>query len=332
MTNVIRLTIPSDANIYGNVHGGTILKLMEEAGTIAATRYCNMAVKRTELSIAVLVRIEHMDFLLPMMIGEVAELTSKIVYTSSHSLLVQIEVHAEDIIQGIRRKTNQGRFWYVPIDEQENSVTVPPMVYDSPELRAVGEMIYNEQKTSRSQNNNDLSSVSCPNGFVKAAVETVPYSTCCLSFLVGKNDVSKNNVCRGGVLLKLMDECAGIVSAKHCRSNVVTACLHATNFHRMIKLGSLVTVVGQATFTSSRSMEVEVIVEFERPFDADSERHRAVDAFFTYVSLDPKGKALPVPPLKILTEEEQRRFDKGQQRYDNRKLRQQQQQQQVHTS
>lgn len=39
----IRLTLPDDANIYGNVHGGTILKLIEEAGAIIATRYCNNA-------------------------------------------------------------------------------------------------------------------------------------------------------------------------------------------------------------------------------------------------------------------------------------------------
>lgn len=39
----LSLTLPDDANIYGNVHGGTILKLIEEAGAIIATRYCNNA-------------------------------------------------------------------------------------------------------------------------------------------------------------------------------------------------------------------------------------------------------------------------------------------------
>ena len=47
-----------------------------------------------------MVRIEHMDFLLPMKIGELAELTAEIVYTSTHSLLVEIKVHAENIITG----------------------------------------------------------------------------------------------------------------------------------------------------------------------------------------------------------------------------------------
>ena len=41
----------------------------------------------------------------------------------------------------------------------------------------------------------------------------------------------------GGVLLKLMDECAGIAAAKHCNTTVVTASLDATNFLEKVKLG-----------------------------------------------------------------------------------------------
>jgi len=60
----------------------------------------------------------------------------------------------------------------------------------------------------------------------------------CLSFLVGVNDVTFSRHCRAGVLLKTMDECAGIVAAKHCQTNVVTACLNATNFYKMIPIGN----------------------------------------------------------------------------------------------
>lgn len=42
--------LPSDANIHGNVHGGIILNLIEEAGAILTTRYCNQAVcKKTQV-------------------------------------------------------------------------------------------------------------------------------------------------------------------------------------------------------------------------------------------------------------------------------------------
>lgn len=36
-----RIMRPDDANVAGNVHGGTILKMIEEAGAIISTRHCN---------------------------------------------------------------------------------------------------------------------------------------------------------------------------------------------------------------------------------------------------------------------------------------------------
>ena len=41
---VSRVMMPDDANIAGNVHGGTILKMIEEAGVIIATRHCNQGI------------------------------------------------------------------------------------------------------------------------------------------------------------------------------------------------------------------------------------------------------------------------------------------------
>jgi hypothetical protein len=72
-------------------------------------------------------------------------------------------------------------------------------------------------------------------------------------------------------------------------------------------LGSLLTVRGLLTFSSARSMEIEVVVELENIFHHNantpmttSTRGRAVDAFFTFVSIDNQGKALPVPPLQVI--------------------------------
>jgi len=69
--------------------------------------------------------------------------------------------------------------------------------------------------------------------------------------------------------------------------------------------GSLVTVRGLLTFTSNRSMEIEVIVECESIFSKQSGEaaaangEKAVDAFFTFVSIDNNGKALAVPSLVV---------------------------------
>ena len=76
--------------------------------------------------------------------------------------------------------------------------------------------------------------------------------------------------------------------------------------------GSLVSVCGLMTFTSHRSMEIEVVVEYESIVDPTLQcqqstdaavscyRSKAVDAFFTFVAIDSNGKAAPIPPLVVL--------------------------------
>jgi len=53
------------------------------------------------------------------------------------------------------------------------------------------------------------------------------------------------------------------------------------------------------TFTSNKSMEIEVFVDADPFVDEPQERYRAVSAFFTYVSLSKEGKPLPVPQLLV---------------------------------
>lgn len=63
--------------------------------------------------------------------------------------------------------------------------------------------------------------------------------------------------------------------------------------------GCVITVSGRMTFTSNKSMEIEVFVDADPFVDEPRERYRAVSAFFTYVSLSKEGKALPVPQLLV---------------------------------
>ena len=108
---VCRAMVPDDANFAGNVHGGTILKLIEEAGVIIATRHCNKGNDETKKKIdpcwAGLARVERMDFLEPMFIGEVAKVHAELSYASKHSVEVSVDVWAEDLINGTSRQTNR---------------------------------------------------------------------------------------------------------------------------------------------------------------------------------------------------------------------------------
>ncbi|KAK1786982.1 hypothetical protein P4O66_017358, partial [Electrophorus voltai] len=310
-----RIMRPDDANIVGNIHGGTILKMIEEAGCIIGTRHCNT--QSGDRCVAALARVERTDFLYPMFIGEVAHVSAEISYTSKHSVEVQVTVLSENILTGAKKVTNKATLWYVPFSLQnvDKITEVPPIEYSNPEQEELGKKRYEAQKLERMEtkerNGEVIAAVSVPEPY------TVGFSQSSLIHLIGPSDCTLHGFVHGGVTMKLMDEVAGIVAARHCKTNIVTASVDAINFHRKIKKGCVITVSGRMTFTSNKSMEIEVFVDADPLVEAEKGKYRAVTAFFTYISLDKENKSLPVPPLKVCLEgeEEQKRFEEGKARY-----------------
>ncbi|KAM6296222.1 cytosolic acyl coenzyme A thioester hydrolase [Aegotheles albertisi] len=329
---VSRIMRPDDANVAGNVHGGTILKMIEEAGAIISTRHCNS--QAGEPCVAALARVERTDFLSPVCIGEVANVSAEITYTSRHSVEVQVNVMSENILTGAKKVTNKATLWYVPLSlKNVNKVLeVPPIQYAREEQEDEGKKRYEEQKLDRletKQRNGDvIFPIINPDRQTKEPY-TVGYSQSSLIHLVGPSDCTLLGFVHGGVTMKLMDEVAGIVAARHCKTNIVTASVDAINFHKKIKKGSVITISGRMTFTSNKSMEIEVFVDADPFVDEPRERYRAVSAFFTYVSLSKEGKPLPVPQLLTETEDEKRRFEEGKGRYLQTKAKRQAQLQQA---
>ena len=152
---VCRLMHPDDANIAGNVHGGTILKLIEEGSFIIATRHCNKSGSGDsdrKPVLAALARVERTDFLQPMYIGEVAQVHVELGYASKRSLEVKAFVWAENLVTGSRRLTNRASLWYVPVTGSEEMKVIPevPRVeYSSKEEEERGRERYERQKRAR---------------------------------------------------------------------------------------------------------------------------------------------------------------------------------------
>ena len=325
---ISRIMLPDDANVVGNVHGGTILSMIAEAGFVVATRHSNNnASTSANPLLAVVARVEHTDFLQPMYIGELSKLQARVTFASAHSIEVTVDVWAENLITGDVRKTNQAVLWYVAIEVPDKStyycknlvpVAVPPCTDLTEEELRKGQDRYQYQKQNRaSSKGNDIMLLKACDSSA-AEVGTPDHSQSTLVHLVLPSDCVTSGHMQGGVLMKRMDECAGIVAAKHCHTNVVTISLDAVNFTSPVVNGELVTLRGRLTYTSERSMEVAVTVQAEG-LTAGSRRSTNT-AYFTYVSL-PKGcrQAQKVPPLKVVTEQDKKMFEDGKNRYLARK-------------
>ena len=120
----------------------------------------------------------------------------------------------------------------------------------------------------------------------------------------------------GGVVVKIIDEAAGVVAARHSRSNVVTASIDRMDFHLPIFVGDLLFFKACLNYVGKTSMEIGVRVEAENLMTGAVSH--AASAYLTYVAIDKKGHPVEVPPLILESDEERRRHREGKARRETR--------------
>src|SRR5918994_4569174 len=114
-----QLMLPPDANPWGNVHGGTIMKLVDSAAGVVATRHCRTRV--------VTARMDEMSFLEPVYIGNVVTLKASVNDTGRTSLEVGVRVEAEDLRSGETWHVGSAYLVFVALDAGGKPVPVPPL-------------------------------------------------------------------------------------------------------------------------------------------------------------------------------------------------------------
>jgi acyl-CoA hydrolase len=126
-SNQLTMTVlmtPDLANFSGNVHGGTILKLLDQVAYACASRYAGRYV--------VTLSVDQVMFLQPIHVGELVTFMAAINYTGTSSMEVGIKVVAENIQAGSVRHVNSCFFTMVAV-EHGKPVTVPPLQPASPD-------------------------------------------------------------------------------------------------------------------------------------------------------------------------------------------------------
>lgn len=345
-----RVMLPDDANPAGNVHGGTIMKMIEQAGYICALRHLkNAPVKNNNDGdetgseqpskkmrgipkfFAAMARLEHMDFLLPMKIGDLAVLSAAVTFASSHSLEVHVKVEREQLdSDNTICVTNRATLWYVVVEtpvvgtSRLKALSCPP-VEISEEARKAGEARYTRQVDSRKAAKQDrsLTPLNAEKLAELDARKSLPgalgsdISRSQLMQLMLPSDCTISNVVMGGVVMKIVDNAAGACAVRHCRTNVVTACIDDVDFRMPVWNGDLLIVTATMRFTSTKSMEIHVTVEAESM--RTEKRSTAGTARLTFVSLDKNGKCIAVPPLAPSTDEEKHIWAEAETRYMKRR-------------
>jgi uncharacterized protein (TIGR00369 family) len=120
----------------------------------------------------------------------------------------------------------------------------------------------------------------------------------------------------GGWIMKLVDEAGALACMRHAQRKVVTVAIDSMTFRQPIKIGDLIILNAEVTYTGRTSMEVEVQVLAENPISG--ERTHTNNAYLVYVALDDYGRPTTVPPLKAETDDEKRKMELAKERQERR--------------
>ncbi|MBO0781926.1 MAG: acyl-CoA thioesterase [Ktedonobacteraceae bacterium] len=110
-----------DANSQGNVHGGAIMRMVDEAAAV-------VAIKHSRNPSVVTARVETFNFLAPAFIGDLVSVHCELQYVGRTSMEVSVEVTAEDLITREIRKIASSYVIYVALDENRQPTPVPPLI------------------------------------------------------------------------------------------------------------------------------------------------------------------------------------------------------------
>jgi len=113
------LMTPDMANFAGNVHGGALLKLLDQVAYACAARYCK--------SYCVTVSLDHVFFKEPVRVGELVTLHANVNYVGKSSLEVGVKVIAENLRQNTKRHTNSSYFTLVRMGDDGKPCPAPPL-------------------------------------------------------------------------------------------------------------------------------------------------------------------------------------------------------------
>lgn len=127
-----------------------------------------------------------------------------------------------------------------------------------------------------------------------------------LSHVMSAHDTNLMGTVHGGVVMKLVDDAAGVVAARYCQGAAVTAAMDEMVFVTPVRVGDVLTVKAQVNWAGRSSMEVGVRVESTRWDDLTPPVHVA-SAYLVMVALDAEQRPRRVRRLTPSTPDEIRR-------------------------
>jgi acyl-CoA hydrolase len=247
----VDLVQPHQANHLGSYFGGAAMAQMDKIASLVAARHARRPF--------VTASCDRIDFRAPVFVGNLIELTGRVNLVGRTSLVVDVELSAEDMATGTRHVCTRGGFTMVAQDRKTNPARLPP----APDTL--------------------LDFAASPAGSARVLELVFPGDTNTLGQLLGGNAMS------------LMGKAAQIAASRHTRSQVGMAASNKIDFIASTLEGELLDVTGQVVSVGRTSMRVAVRADAENLMTG--ERRLVGEADYVMVALDAAGRPTPARPL-----------------------------------
>lgn len=122
---VVQQMTQQDANLAGNVHGGTIMKLIDNTAGIVGMRHTGGNV--------VTASIDRLDFHSPVFVGDLLRVSASVNYVGTKSMEIGVRIEAENYLTGERRHTGSAYLTFVSLDENSKPKQIPPVIAETDE-------------------------------------------------------------------------------------------------------------------------------------------------------------------------------------------------------
>ncbi len=120
-----QVMMPEHSNVAGNVHGGYILKLVDQASAIVAARHTHLN--------CVTASLDRMDFISPVYIGNLVFAKASINYTGKTSMEIGVRIEAECLRTGTHTHVGSAYLTFVALDENDKPTEIPQIIPETEE-------------------------------------------------------------------------------------------------------------------------------------------------------------------------------------------------------
>ena len=279
------LAAPFDITYGGTVHGGKLLEWIDKAGYACAVgwsaRYCVTAY------------VGDVHFTRPVAIGELVEVSARLVHVGRSSMHILVVVSSTDPKDGTFTEATRCLTIFVAVDDARRPVPVPPWQPTTDEDKYL-----QEGAIRRIQVRRDIESAMKLQTYSDAG--TAPETT--LRFLAAPTDVNWGGKVHGGTVMRWIDEAAYVCGVSWSRTECVAVYAGGVRFYQSLQIGSIVESRARLLHTGRTSLHISVHVRSGDP--KTDQLDLTTHCLIVFVALDESRQPRPVPRWEPRSDED----------------------------